>query len=147
MQELTHPTPHTVVTPVGHRITVTYSGGLLERENVIQVIEGEGLPQMGNPVRCRGFTVTKGLLPKRVLGCDEVIPQQVEGFCDCDGHAVPYNNTRSGSLLRCYDYRSFVETCGEVELCGRMSRGDLVVEFDLQSVICSLCLQQGTITN
>lgn len=136
-----------MVTPVGHRITVTYSGGLLERENVIQVIEGEGLPQMGNPVRCRGFTVTKGLLPKRVLGCDEVIPQQVKGFCDCDGHAVPYNNTRSGSLLRCYDYRSFVETCGEVELCGRMSRGDLVVEFDLQSVICSLCLQQGTITN
>lgn len=147
MQELTRPVPHTVVTPVGHRITVTYSGGLLERENAIQVIEGEGLPRMGNPVRCRGFVVTRGPLTKRVLGCDEVIPQQVEGYCECDGHAVPYDSARSGSLLRCHDYRSFAELSGGVELCGRMSRGDLIVEFDLQSVIWSLCLQQGTITN
>lgn len=147
MQELTHPVPHTVVTPVGHRIMVTYAGGLLEQENAIQVIEGEGLPRMGVRVRCRGFTATRGLLPRRVLGCDEVIPQRVEGYCECDGHVVPYNSTRSGSLLRCYDYRSPVWTSGAVELCGRMSRGDLVVEFELQSVIFPLCLQQGTVTN
>ena len=107
MSELTAPLPHSLITPIGHNLTVIYAGGPFSPASQTQVIEGEGLPIEGKPVQCRQFTVTHSSNPQdhRHRRCNEKIPSYLEGYCECDGRHVPYRASSSGSLLTCLDYR------------------------------------------
>lgn len=51
---------YTIETPLGRSVTFVYPGSLQEGDG-IKVIEGEGLPIMGHPVKCKQFVVTDSM--------------------------------------------------------------------------------------